>query len=64
MDNLEKLYFELETEFQKFKRSHMKRNLYQLRQGRKFARNLENILKKYKSESRETTRTIRNERSK
>lgn len=64
MDNLEKLYFELEAEFQKFKRSHMKRNLTNLQKGRKFARNMENLLKKYKTKSRETTRTIRNEKSK
>jgi hypothetical protein len=64
MDNLEKLYFELEAEFQKFKRAHMKRNLINLKRGRTSARNMEKLLKKYKTESRETTRTIRNERSK
>ena len=62
MDNLDKLYTELEQEYQKLKRFHDKPNLSNLKKGRTTARNMGKILNEYKSESRKLTNQIRDEK--
>lgn len=62
MDNLDKLYTELEQEYQKFKRFNDKPNLSNLKKGRTTARNMGKILNEYKSESRKLTNQIRDEK--
>jgi hypothetical protein len=62
MSNLDKLYLELEQEYQKFKRFNDKPNISNLKKGRTTARNIIKILNEYKSESRRLTNEIRDEK--